>query len=78
MNARILAFPDDPARPIQVVPSRYVTIKLFTALTGITESAVRMKMHRGVWVEGRQYVKRDGGVLIDLEGYTRWAETGTA
>lgn len=78
MNAQIVPFPADPGRPVQVVPGRFVTIKMFSALTGITESAVRMKMHRGVWLEGRQYVRRDGGVLIDMEGYERWAETGTA
>jgi hypothetical protein len=77
MNARVLAFPADPSdRPLMVAPGRFVTIKLFEALTGITESAVRMKIHRGVWLEGRQFVRRDGGVLISLDGYEKWAETG--
>jgi hypothetical protein len=35
-----------------------------------------MKIHKGVWLEDRQWVKRDGRVLIDMQGYERWAETG--
>jgi hypothetical protein len=35
-------------------------------------------MSRGEWLEGRQFVKRDGRVLMDMEGYERWAKTGVA
>jgi hypothetical protein len=79
MTAQVLAFPADPAvRPLTVAASRFVTIKLFHQLTGITESAVTMKIHRGIWIEGRQFVRRDGRILMDMEGYERWAETGQA
>jgi hypothetical protein len=63
---------------ILVAPSRFVTIELASAMTGLTEGAIRMKISKGIWLEGRQWVKRDGRVLIDMEGYERWVETGRA
>lgn len=64
--------------PFHLMPSRFVTIELGATLTGLTESAIRMKIHKGVWVEGRQWVKRDGRVMIDIKGYEKWAESGRA
>jgi hypothetical protein len=66
------------ARPIQTTAARFVTIDLASALTGLTEGAIRMKIAKGVWLENRQYVRRDGRVLIDMRGYEQWAETGRA
>jgi hypothetical protein len=57
-------------------PSRFVTIELASVLTGLTEGAIRMKISKGVWLEDRQYVRRDGRVLIDMKGYEDWAENG--
>lgn len=65
-------------RPIQTTTARFVTIELASALTGLTEGAIRMKIAKGVWLEARQWVKRDGRVLIDLKGYDQWAESGRA
>lgn len=61
-----------------VVPVRFVTIEVASVLTGYTPGAIRTKIGKGEWLIDRQYVRRDGRVLIDLEGYTRWAETGRA
>jgi len=56
---------------------RYVRIKKFVELTGYTERAVRCKIHEGVWIEGRQYVRGpDGAILMDMEGYERWVVEG--
>ncbi len=63
-------------RPLQVATSRFVTIGLASALTGLTKGAIEMKISKGVWLEDRQYVRRDGRVLIDMRGYERWCETG--
>jgi hypothetical protein len=65
-------------RPLQVAVSRFVTIELASTLTGLTEGAIRMKITKGVWLEDRQWVKRDGRVLIDMRGYETWCETGKA
>ena len=78
MNQPFQTLPDKPANPFRLMPSRFVTIELGALLTGLTESAIRMKIHKGVWVEGRQWVKRDGRVMIDIKGYEQWAETGRA
>jgi hypothetical protein len=66
------------ARPLQVATSRFVTIELAAALTGFTPAAIRSKIFKGEWLENRQFVKRDGRVLIDLKGYEAWAESGRA
>lgn len=59
-------------------PARFVTIELAEVVTGFTQSAIRTKIARGVWLENRQWVRRDGRILIDLEGYEKWADTGVA
>lgn len=60
--------------PIQLAPSRFVTIELASTLTGLSPGAIRTKIARGIWLEGRVYVRRDGRVLIDMKGYETWAE----
>lgn len=58
---------------------RYVRIVKFCELSGYTEKAVRRKIDDGVWVAGREYRRApDGSLQIDLEGYARWVEAGTA
>jgi hypothetical protein len=54
---------------------RYVTIDLFSAISGYSEKAVRRKIEEGFWLEGRVFKRApDGRVLIDLEGYETWVE----
>lgn len=58
---------------IHLVSIRFVLLKRFEELTGYTEKAVRAKMARGDWLQGREYVKApDGHIMVDLEGYERW------
>jgi hypothetical protein len=35
--------------------ARYVRLPVFARETGYTEKAVRAKIQKGVWVEGREY-----------------------
>lgn len=57
----------------------YVTIRKFCELTGYTEEAVRAKIQRGIWLENRVWRKApDGHVLIHMEGFWQWVETGMA
>jgi hypothetical protein len=63
---------------VALQPARFVTIDLAEVLTGLTQAAIRTKIQRGIWLEDRQWVKRDGRVMIDLEGYEKWAKTGVA
>jgi hypothetical protein len=56
---------------------RYVTIRKFCELTGYTEEAIRVKIKRGVWTENRVWRKApDGHILIHMEGFWSWVETG--
>ncbi len=71
--------PQIPAPPtVQVVSSRFVTIDLAAAMTGFTQAAIRAKINKGVWLEDRQWIKREGRVLIDMKEYEKWAATGMA
>lgn len=64
-----------PAPPtVQMVSARFVTIELAALMTGFSPGAIRTKIAKSVWLEGRQWVKRDGRVLIDMKGYEQWAE----
>lgn len=59
-------------QPINVAPARFVTIDLAAAITGLSPVAIRSKISKGFWVEGREYVRRDGRVFVDLKGYEKW------
>jgi hypothetical protein len=51
----------------------FLTIRKFSELSGYTPDAVRSKVKRGDWLEGRVFVKApDGRVLISTEGYEEW------
>lgn len=53
---------------------RHVTIEKFAAESGYTAEAVRSKIKRGDWLEGAVWIKApDGRILIDTEGYEKWA-----
>lgn len=55
--------------------SRYVLIRRFCELTGYTVKAVEGKIASGAWIEGREYRRApDGHILIDLQGFEKWAE----
>ena len=57
---------------------RHLTIPAFAAQSGYTEDAIRAKIKRGEWLEGRVWIKApDGRTLIDVEGFESWA-TGAA
>lgn len=52
---------------------RHVTIGKFCSLSGYTEDAVRAKIKRGDWLEGKVWrYAPDRRVLIDLGGYEAW------
>lgn len=54
--------------------TRYITIKKLSELTRYSEAAIRTKVTRGVWKEDHVWIRGpDGRILIDLEGYEKWA-----
>ncbi|PTR07076.1 hypothetical protein C8R32_10831 [Nitrosospira sp. Nsp5] len=55
----------------------YVTIRKFSEFSGYTEDAIRAKIKRGAWMENRVWRKApDGRILISVEGFESWVETG--
>jgi hypothetical protein len=63
---------------VQVAASRFVTIELASAMTGLTEKAIRRKIEDGVWAEGKHFRRRDNRVFIDMREYELWVEKGMA
>jgi hypothetical protein len=58
-----------------IAPARYVKLPVFEVISGYTEKAVRRKIEEGRWLEGKEYRRApDGHILVDLEGYYKWAE----
>jgi hypothetical protein len=54
---------------------RWVLIKLLTQQSGYTENAIRAKIKKGVWLEGRHWRKApDGRIHFNLEAIQSWIE----
>lgn len=68
---------DGSSPAVQVTPAPYVRIPLAAAMTGLSEKAIRRKIEEGRWLEGRQYIRRDGEVYISIRGYALWVEGKT-
>lgn len=63
---------------VRVLPARYVTVDLAATITGLSAAAIRKRIERGQWLEGREWRRGpDDRIWIDTEGVTRWVE-GTA
>jgi len=60
---------------VMVAPARYVTIRLYAAISGLTEKAIRRKMERHVWLEGKHWRRADGVIYIDTKETDKWVET---
>lgn len=57
--------------------ARFVTLAIASQLIGLTIAAMRSKISRGDWADGKQYRKGpDGRIYIDLDGYERWVQKG--
>lgn len=76
-------------RPVAAIPGRldcdppvatlrFVTIKLAATVSGHTEKAIRRKIERGVWLEGKHWRRKDGVIYIDTKEIDKWVETATA
>lgn len=60
-----------------LIAAPYVVIEKAAEITGYTRRAIEEKIARGVWLEGREWVKApDGRRLISLKGYQQWVERG--
>lgn len=63
------------AEIVHIAPAPYVTINLASAITGLSEKAIRRKIEAGKWLDGHHYRRApDGGIFISIEGYKKWVE----
>ena len=61
---------------VAVAPARYVTIKGAAAAMGLSEGAVRKRLERGIWLEGKQWRKApDQRIYIDMLAVAAWIES---
>lgn len=61
---------------VMIAPAPYVVLKLAATITGLTVKAMRHKMDRGQWLEGREYRKApDGNIYVSMRGYQQWVES---
>ncbi len=59
-----------------VTPLRCVLIPLAAQYTGYSQHAIRNKIDRGDWPEGKLWRRApDGRIFIDLPGVQRWVGT---
>lgn len=66
-----------PRRSTGIATWRYVTIDVASVCTGYTIDAINQKIDKGVWKEGRVWMRAaDGRRLIDREGYEDWVRQG--
>ena len=63
---------------VQVAPARFVTIDLASAISGLTEKAIRRMIEDAVWAEGKHYRRRHGRIYVDMKEFELWVEKGTA
>jgi hypothetical protein len=76
--------PDNPSfvtpargapQPPSIASARYVLLPLASAISVYTVNAMRMKIERGDWPEGRVWIRApDGRTMIDVSGYQKWVE----
>jgi hypothetical protein len=53
----------------------WVTVKKFALESGYTADAIRAKIKRGIWLEGKHWKKApDGRVLLNLREIEAWIE----
>ena len=54
-----------------------VTIEKAEERIGLSEKAIRRKIERGDWLEGREYHRGpDGRVYVSLRGFELWVVSG--
>jgi hypothetical protein len=65
------------ALTVQLAPAPRVLIPVASAVTGLSEKAIRRKIEDGKWLQGEHYWRDpDGHVWIDLPGVMRWVASG--
>ena len=69
---------NDEPMVIQIRTAEWVTVELFSRISGLTQPAVRCMIFEGKWLEGRHYQRRAGRVYISIKGFEKWVASGSA
>ena len=58
-----------------MIGMNWVRIKKLSELSGYTENAIRAKIKKGVWLQGKHWRKApDNRILISLREFEAWVE----
>ncbi|HET9643428.1 MAG TPA: excisionase [Burkholderiaceae bacterium] len=60
------------------LPFEWCLLPVASAATGLTVKAMEKKIEDGKWVEGREYVKRDGRIFVSVRGFNKWVANQNA
>jgi hypothetical protein len=60
------------------VPFEWVLIPVASAATGLSVKAIERKIEEGKWLDGREYVRRDGRIFVSVKGFNRWVANPSA
>lgn len=70
---------EEATRSLPVTAARFVTVELFSAMTGLSPGAVHKRIERGVYLEGKQLRRApDGRIWMDTKGHEQWVARETA
>ncbi|WP_373753615.1 excisionase [Neisseria weixii] len=48
-------------------------LKKYAEMSGYTENAIRSKINKGIWIEGRHYHRApDRHIVIDVQEVEKW------
>jgi len=53
---------------------KYVVIKKLSELSGLTENAIYAYRKKGIWVEGKHWIKRQGRLYFNTQAIEKWVE----
>lgn len=65
--------PGGPSAPLQPIPVKWVTLKLYAQSSGYTPGALHQKIRRGQFIEGQHFRKApDRRILMNVEACQNW------
>lgn len=74
LAGQLQALPDRPSGPQHAA---FVLIEKAAELTGYSRRAIEAKIERGIWLEGREWIRApDGRRQISMRGYEAWVQRG--
>lgn len=60
---------------IMMSSARFVTVELCGALTGLSPAAIRKRIERGQFLEGKEWRRGpDDRIWMDMRGLERWVD----